>query len=50
VDQFTPKEVQNRNKKLAVRKAKPSSGMRFKANNSGVVFCWKFQISDKGFY
>jgi hypothetical protein len=42
VDQFTPEEVQNRNKKLARRNAKPSNEIRFKADNSGVVNCQKF--------
>jgi hypothetical protein len=38
VDQFTPEEVHNRNEKLARRKTKPSNEMRFKADNSGVVY------------
>jgi hypothetical protein len=44
VDQFTLEEVQNRNKKLAGRKAKPSNEIRFKVDRR------KFQIRDKRFY
>jgi phage pi2 protein 07 len=50
VDQFTPEKVQNRNEKLAGGKAKPRRKMRLKADNSGIVYCQKFQIRDKGFY
>jgi hypothetical protein len=37
VDQLTPKEVEERNKKFSWRKTKPSDQMRFEADNSGVV-------------
>jgi hypothetical protein len=37
VDQLTPKEVENRNKKFTWSKAKSSDQMRFEADNSGVV-------------
>jgi hypothetical protein len=47
VDQLTPKEVEERNKKFSWRKTKPSDQMRFEADNSGVVHHRHLHYRDK---
>jgi hypothetical protein len=50
MDYLLSEKVQNKNEKLAGRKAKPSSKLRLNVDTGCIAYHRKFQISDKRFY
>jgi hypothetical protein len=50
MDYLLSEKVQNKNEKLAGRKAKPNSKLRLNADTGCIAYHQKFQISDKRFY
>jgi hypothetical protein len=47
VDKLTPEKVENSNKEIVGRKAKPSNEMRFKINHGRVIYHGNIHFRNK---